>query len=204
MLLLVYTNSSSSSTWEGKWGKKMKVLPASLHQLLSVASIFPARNNLWRLISYLQKKRLPLCLLSVHQPVPACGAVLHDKQFRVNIFFALWMRHNILCKVRGKDWQGCFLSVNEQAGFIVRNNIVQGRIRASHSFLTIISQQNLHFPCILFSLPLFDFSIFSSLFRSHSIWWQIKHGKMLFLSLIIFSKSFIYQMLLEEVFCSVC
>lgn len=182
----------------------MKVLPASLHQLLSVASIFPARNNLWRLISYLQKKRLPLCLLSVHQPVPACGAVLHDKQLHVNIFFAVWMRHSILCEVCGKDWQECFLSVNEQAEFIARNNIVHGRIRALHSFLTIISQQNLHFPCILFSLPLLDFSIFSISSGPTASGGQIKHGKMLFLSLIIFSKSFIYQMLLEKVFCSVC
>lgn len=78
MLLLVYTNSPSSfSTWE-EGGKRWK-FDWNHYLLLFLASIFPARNCVWRLISCLQQERLPLCHEYVHQPVPACGAMHYKK-----------------------------------------------------------------------------------------------------------------------------
>lgn len=62
MFLLVYTSSPSSSTWE--MGQKDESFTCFITSAALMASVIPARNNLWRLISCLQKERLPLICTS--------------------------------------------------------------------------------------------------------------------------------------------
>lgn len=62
MFLLVYMNSPSSSTWE--MGQKDESLTCFITSAALMASVIPARNNLWRLTSCLQKERLPLICTS--------------------------------------------------------------------------------------------------------------------------------------------